>query len=114
MITTSNFLKFFIEKNKVLKDNLKLHLAYVNGSKVETTDEKIHNFSITKLGKRKKVMKPEPINTLIIRAQQDFDIDGGLNPVQIQIRDDTILNQLKKYKNVFYKITPLECYFLQA
>ena len=37
-------------------------------------------------------MKPEPINTLIIRAQQDFDIDGGLNPVQIQIRDDTILN----------------------
>ena len=114
MITTSDFLKFFIEKNKVLKDNLKLHLAYVNGSKVETTDEKIHNFSITKLGKRKKVMKPEPINTLIIRAQQDFDIDGGLNPVQIQIRDDTILNQLKKYKNVFYKITPLECYSLQA
>ena len=92
MITTSNFLKFFIEKNKVLKDNLKLHLAYVNGSKVETTDEKIHNCSITKLGKRKKIMKPEPIDTLIIRAQQDFDIDGGLNPVQIQIRDDTILN----------------------
>ena len=92
LITTSNFLKFFIEKNKVLKDNLKLHLAYVNGSKVETTDEKIHNCSITKLGKRKKIMKPEPIDTLIIRAQQDFDIDGGLNPVQIQIRDDTILN----------------------
>ena len=59
-------------------------------------------------------MKPEPINTLIIRAQQDFDIDGGLNPVQIQIRDDTVLNQLIKYKNVFCKITPLECYFLQA
>ena len=59
-------------------------------------------------------MKPEPINTLIIRAQQDFDIDRGLNPVQIQIRDDTILNQLIKYKNVFCKITPLECYFLQA
>ena len=59
-------------------------------------------------------MKPEPINTSIIRAQQDFDIDGGLNPVQIQIRDDTILNQLIKYNNVFCKITPLECYFLQA
>ena len=41
-------------------------------------------------------MKPEPINTSIIRAQQDFDIDGGLNPVQIQIRDETISSQLKK------------------
>ena len=56
-------------------------------------------------------MKPEPIDTLIIRAQQDFDIGGGLNPVQIQIRDDTILNQLKKYKNIVYKITPLEMLF---
>ena len=56
-------------------------------------------------------MKPEPINTSIIRAQQDFDIDGGLNPVQIQIRDETILNQLKKYKNVVYKITPLGMLF---
>ena len=38
-------------------------------------------------------MIPEPVDTIIIRAQQDFDIDRGLNPVQIQIRDDTILNQ---------------------
>ena len=35
-------------------------------------------------------MRPEPIDTLIIRAQQDFDIDSGINPVQIQIRDGTI------------------------
>ena len=111
MITTSDFLKFFIEKNKVLKDNLKLQLAYVNGSKVETIDKKIHNFSITKLGKRRKMMSQEPIDTIIIRAQQDFDIDGGLNLVKIQIRDETILNQLKKYKNVVYKITPLGMLF---
>ena len=111
LITTSNFLKFFIEKNKVLKDNLKLQLAYVNGSKVETIDKKIHNFSITKLGKRRKMMSQEPIDTIIIRAQQDFDIDGGLNLVKIQIRDETILNQLKKYKNVVYNITPLGMLF---
>ena len=40
-------------------------------------------------------MTPEPVDTIIIKAQQDFDIDGGLNPAEIQIRDDTILNQLK-------------------
>ena len=55
-------------------------------------------------------MIPEPVGTIIIRTQQDFDIDGGLNPVQIQIRGDTILNQFKKYKNV-YKITPLGMLF---
>ena len=54
---------------------------------------------------------PEPIETIIIRAQQDFDVVGGLNPIQIKIRDDTILNSLKKYKNVAYKITPLGMLF---
>ena len=52
-------------------------------------------------------MTPESVDAIIIRAQQDFDIYGRLNPVQIQIRDDTILNQLKKHKNVVYKITLL-------
>ena len=96
LIETSDFLKFFIEKKKALKDDLQLHLAYVNGSNLETTDKKIHNFSITKLGKRRRIMTLEPVDTIIIKAQQDFDIDGGLNPAEIQIRDDTILNQLKK------------------
>ena len=39
---------------------------------------------------------PEPIEKIIIRAQQDFDVVGGLNPIQIKICDDTILNSLKK------------------
>ena len=54
---------------------------------------------------------PEPIETIIIRAQQDFDVVGGLNPIQIKISDDMILNSLKKYKNVAYKITPLGMLF---
>ena len=103
-------MKFFIEKKKALKDNLQLHLAYINVSNIETTDKEIHNFSIIKLGKRRRIMIHESVDMIIIRAQQDFDIDGGLNPVQIQIRGDTILNQLKKYKNV-YKITPLGMLF---
>ena len=104
-------MKFFIEKNKALKDNLQLHLAYINVSNIETTDKEIHNFSKTKLGKRRRIMIHEPVDTIIIRAQQDFDIDGGLNPVQIQLNDEKILNQLKKYKNVVYKITLLGMLF---
>ena len=53
----------------------------------------------------------EPIETIIIRAQQNFDIDGGLNPIQIEIKDDRITNLLKKYKNVIFKITPLRILF---
>ena len=41
----------------------------------------------------------EPVETVIIRAQQDFDVVSGLNPIQIQIVDDTVLNILRKYKN---------------
>ena len=50
---------------------------------------------------------PEPIETVIIHAQQSFEIAGGLNPVQIEIDDDRVLNILKKYKNVRYRLTPL-------
>ena len=53
----------------------------------------------------------EPIETIIIRVQQDFAVAGGLNPVQIEIKDDRIINMLKKYKNVVYKITPLGILF---
>ena len=98
-------------ETKSLKDNLKLQIAHVNGSEVKTNNKKIHDFSITKLGKRRKNMLPEPIETVIIRAQQDFDVVGGLNPIQIQFSDDTVLNLLKKYKNIAYKITPIGILF---
>ena len=39
---------------------------------------------------------PEPIETIIIRVQQDFDVAGGLNPIQIEIKDDRVTNILKK------------------
>ena len=53
----------------------------------------------------------EPIETIIVRAQQNFDIVGGLNPIQIEIEDDRVLNILTKYKNVLYRVTPLGILF---
>ena len=49
--------------------------------------------------------------TMIICTQQWFEIAGGLNPVQIEIDDDRILNMLKKYKNVRYRLRPLGLLF---
>ena len=56
----------------------------------------------------------EPIEMVIIRAQQKFEIAGGLNPIQIEIEDDRIMNMLKKHKNVVYKLTLLETLFQES
>ena len=53
----------------------------------------------------------EPIETIVVRAQQSFEVVGGLNPIQIELEDDRILNGLKRYKNVMYKVTPLDLLF---
>ena len=63
---------------------------------MKTTDNKIHQFLIMKLGKKRKRQMSEPIETMIIRAQQDFDDDGRLNPIQVEIKDDNTINLLKK------------------
>ena len=102
-----------MEKNS-LKSNLKFQHAQINGSEVKTSDNKIHNFSITKLGKKRKRNMQEPIETIIVRAQQNFDINGGLNLIEIEIKGNRITNLLKKYKNVIYKITPLGILFLAS
>ena len=56
----------------------------------------------------------EPIDTIIVKGQQNFDVDGGLNPIEIEIKDDRIINLLKIYKNVVYNITPLGILFLAS
>lgn len=53
----------------------------------------------------------EPNETVIIRAQQHFEIAAGLNPVQIEIEDGKVLNMLKKYKNAIYRLMPLGILF---
>ena len=54
--------------------------------------------SLTRIGEKRKRRMAEPVETIIIRAQQNFEIDGGLNPVQIEIEDDRVLNILKNIK----------------
>ena len=53
----------------------------------------------------------EPIETVIIRAQQNFEVAGGLNPVQIETEDDRVLNMLKKHKNIIFKLSPIGTLF---
>ena len=63
--------------------------------------KKIRNLSLTGIGRKRKLPKQEPIETIIIRAQQNFQIVGGLNPVQIKIEDVRIINALKNIKMLY-------------
>ena len=95
LISFSDVLKFLVEENSQIS-NLKFKLAQINGSNMKTTDNKIHQVLIMKLGKKRKRQMSETIETIIIRAQQDFDDDGRLNPIQVEIKDDNTINLLKK------------------
>ena len=53
----------------------------------------------------------EPPESAIIHVQQNFDVDGGLNLVQIKLEDDRIINLLKKHENARYKLTPIGVLF---
>ena len=53
----------------------------------------------------------EPVETVLICGQQSFEIAGGLNPVKIEIDDDRIINILKRFKNVRYRLITLGLLF---
>lgn len=49
-----------------------------------------------RIGEKGKIQMVEPAESVIIRAQENFDVDGGLNPVKSELEDDRITNVLKK------------------
>ena len=104
-------MKFLVNKS-TNKDSLSFQLTSISGKLPILQDKNIHNFSMTRFGRKRKLPIQEPIETVIIRAQQNFEIVRGLNPIQIEIEDDrVVVNMLKKRKNVMYKLTPLGILF---
>ena len=47
-----------------------------------------------------------PLDSLFVRDQQDFDLYEQLNPIEIKITDDTVINKLNEYKQIKYRFTP--------
>ena len=60
---------------------------------------------MTVIGKKRKASLTEPIESVIIRGQQKFELHDILNPIEIEINDDRIINLPKKHKNIYYKLT---------
>ena len=53
----------------------------------------------------------EPVESVIIRGQQTFELNDTLNPVVVEINNNRILNVLNNIKNVYYKFMPLAILF---
>ena len=103
-------MKSFLDKDKN-KNSLSFQLTNISGKIPKLKDKKVHNFSLTRIGQKRKRQMAETIETVIVWAQQNFEIAGGLNLIQIEIQDNRVLNIFKKYKNVLYRLTPLGILF---
>ena len=103
-------MKLFVGKDKS-KNSLSFQLTDISGKIPKLKDKKVHNFSLTRIEQKKKRQIAEPIETVIIRIQQSFEIARGLNLVQIEKEDNRVLNILKIYKNILYRLTLLGILF---
>ena len=84
-------MKVFVDKDKN-KNFLSSQLTNISVKIPKLKDKTVCNFSLTRIGHKRKKQMAERIVKVIIWAQQSFEIAGGLNPVQIKIEEDRVLN----------------------
>ena len=94
----------------VAKNPLESKLTKIHGTIPRLNDGKYIIFLLTEV-ERKSAAMSNPIETVIVRVQQKFDLYDVLNPAQIQINGDRILRTLKKHKNIYYKLTHIGILF---
>ena len=78
--------KFFIEKTTE-KDSLSLRITKVSRKEIQTTDSKVHNFQITKIGKKGK-QKMNVVDFISVLGQQQFEKNAKINPIRIKIENE--------------------------
>ena len=79
------------------RSELSVQIAKVSGQKIETKDQKIHNFQLTKIGKKWKA-RIATIAFTSIRGQQNFEGNTEINPEELKIENDKIQSMFEKYK----------------
>ena len=95
IVSLEEFLKFYVDKD-VIRNSLCFQLKNISGDIPKLKDSKIYNYFLTRIVEKRKRKMAEPIETRIVRTQQNFEIAGGFKPVQFEIEDNRVLNTLKK------------------
>ena len=107
IISPKNYLNFDVLKD-TYKNNLQLELTKVHTEKTfEIVGDKVYNFGILALDKRNKIGRkrstmPEIIDKVIIIGIQNTGY-SYLNPINIQIKSESIRKRLLKKKNNKYR-----------
>ena len=94
-MSSQNQQKFFI-KNTTEKDSLLLQITKVRGKEFQTTDNKVHNFQITNIRKKRK-HKMSVVDFISVHGQQKFEENAEINPIEIKIENEKIQLMFQKY-----------------
>ena len=97
-----------------IKNRLDFQLTNIKENLPKINKGKLYDFSLTQIVNKREPPMTEPTESAIIRRQQKFDLNDVLNPVEIDIYNDRILNILKKHKNIYYKLTPIGLFFASS
>ena len=92
---SQNQQKFFI-KNTTEKDSLLLQFTKVRGKEIQTTDNKVHNFQITNIGKKRK-QKMSVVDFISVHGQQKCEENAEISPIEINIENEKIQLMFQKY-----------------
>ena len=93
---TTNQKRFFIKKSTE-KSELSIQIVKVSRQKIETMDQKIYNFQLTRIGKKRKA-RMTTFDFISIRGQQNFEDNAEINLIEIEIENGKIQNMFEKYK----------------
>ena len=108
IISAKNQKRFFIGK-PVKRSELSLEIAKVSGKPIETTDKKVHNIQLAKIGRKRKTGMVT-IDFVNIRGQQNFEQEAVINPIEIKIENDRIQNMFDKYKKTLLRTSSKGCF----
>ena len=75
VVTPEEYLKFYVVKDTT-KNSLSFQLTSISRKLPKLKDKKNYNFCFTKIGEKRKRQMTEPIETVIICAQQSLEIVG--------------------------------------
>lgn len=101
VINLRNKLAFFADQ-KTFREDIMQQLTKLDGELADINDTKIKDFAVlsTKRPKRtrQKIRTDKKIvETILVRSVQSFYKFELLNPIEIKIEEDKILNKLQKY-----------------
>ena len=74
-VSPEELLKFYVDRD-VTKNSLSFQLTSISGNIPKLKDGKIYILALTRISEKRKRTMAEPIEMIIIRARQNFEVAG--------------------------------------